>query len=204
MDVTLDLDTRYHESQKEKNQFQEKKTEASTSSSSHTQNYSSSTHKKKNFRVHERDKPHSSLLNNDHNFMCSKRGRRLKEVFCAYCGGKHSLEAHVKRPQNQLTQPVVIDTPKGEELILGFDFLNHFNPSIDWRQGPITFNSDHKDYHDPFSSLINEFSSTNTFEALVGDSRIPSSPTSVHIPSPNSHQSLLSSRDEVFKEMKDV
>ncbi|MBW0570890.1 hypothetical protein O181_110605 [Austropuccinia psidii MF-1] len=32
---------------------------------------------------------------------------------------------------------LVIDTPKGEDLILGFDFLNHFNPSIDWRQGLI-------------------------------------------------------------------
>ncbi|MBW0519055.1 hypothetical protein O181_058770, partial [Austropuccinia psidii MF-1] len=29
---------------------------------------------------------------------------------------------------------LVIDTPKGEDLILGFDFLNHSNPSIDWRQ----------------------------------------------------------------------
>ncbi|MBW0558092.1 hypothetical protein O181_097807, partial [Austropuccinia psidii MF-1] len=40
---------------------------------------------------------------------------------------------------------LVIDTPKGEELILGFDFLNHFNPSIDWRQGLITFNADNTD-----------------------------------------------------------
>ncbi|MBW0497568.1 hypothetical protein O181_037283 [Austropuccinia psidii MF-1] len=30
-----------------------------------------------------------------------------------------------------------IDTPKGEDLILVFDFLNHFNPSNDWRQGLI-------------------------------------------------------------------
>ncbi|MBW0480818.1 hypothetical protein O181_020533 [Austropuccinia psidii MF-1] len=44
---------------------------------------------------------------------------------------------------------LVIDTPKGEDLILGFDFLNHFNPSIDWRQGLITFNADQKDYSDP-------------------------------------------------------
>ncbi|MBW0517209.1 hypothetical protein O181_056924 [Austropuccinia psidii MF-1] len=29
---------------------------------------------------------------------------------------------------------LVIDTPKGEDLILGFDFFNHINPSIDWRQ----------------------------------------------------------------------
>ncbi|MBW0472553.1 hypothetical protein O181_012268 [Austropuccinia psidii MF-1] len=39
--------------------------------------------------------------------------------------------------------------------------------------------------------------------ALVGDSRTPSLPSSVHIPSINSHQSLLSFRDEVFKEIQD-
>ncbi|MBW0485910.1 hypothetical protein O181_025625 [Austropuccinia psidii MF-1] len=99
---------------------------------------------------------------------------------------------------------LVIDTPKGEDLILGFDFLNHFNPYIDWRQGLITFNADHKDYHDPSKSFSNDFSSAKSCAALVGDSRTPSFPSSVHIPSLNSHQSLLSSRDEVFKEIQDV
>ncbi|MBW0559125.1 hypothetical protein O181_098840 [Austropuccinia psidii MF-1] len=95
---------------------------------------------------------------------------------------------------------LVIDTPKGEDLILGFDFLNHFNPSIDWRQGLITFNSDHKDYYDPSKSFSNDFSSAKSCAALVGDSRTRSFPSSVHIPSLNSHQSLLLCRDEVFKE----
>ncbi|MBW0474663.1 hypothetical protein O181_014378 [Austropuccinia psidii MF-1] len=36
------------------------------------------------------------------------------------------------------------------------------------------------------------------------DTRTPPFPSSVHIPCPNSHQSLLSSRDEVFKEIKDA
>ncbi|MBW0572349.1 hypothetical protein O181_112064 [Austropuccinia psidii MF-1] len=99
---------------------------------------------------------------------------------------------------------LVIDTPKGENLILGFDFLHHFNPSIDWRQGLITFNSDHKDYYDPSKSFSNDLSSANSCAALVGDSRTPSFPSSVHIPSLNSHHSLLSSRDEVFKEIQDV
>ncbi|MBW0474276.1 hypothetical protein O181_013991 [Austropuccinia psidii MF-1] len=98
---------------------------------------------------------------------------------------------------------LVIDTPKGEDLILGSDFLNHFNPSINWRQGLITFNADHKDYYDPSKSFSNDFSSKKG-AALVGDSRTPSFPSSVHIPSLNSHQSLLSSRDEVFKEIQDV
>ncbi|MBW0460514.1 hypothetical protein O181_000229 [Austropuccinia psidii MF-1] len=82
---------------------------------------------------------------------------------------------------------LVIDTPKGEDLILGFDFLNHFNSSIDWRQGLITFNADHKDYCDPSKSFSNYFSSSKSCAALVGDSRTPSLPSSVHIPSLNSH-----------------
>ncbi|MBW0497448.1 hypothetical protein O181_037163 [Austropuccinia psidii MF-1] len=99
---------------------------------------------------------------------------------------------------------LVNDTPKGEDLILGFDFLEHFNPSIDWKQGLITFNADQKDYYDPPNPFNNDFSSAKSFAALVGDSRTPSIPSSVHIPSLNSHHSLLSCRDEVFKEIQDV
>ncbi|MBW0470852.1 hypothetical protein O181_010567 [Austropuccinia psidii MF-1] len=98
---------------------------------------------------------------------------------------------------------LVVDTLKGEDLILGFDFLNYFNPSIDWSQGLITFNADHKDYYDPSSSFSNDFSSSKSCAALVGNPRTPSFPSSVHIPSLNSHQSLLSSRDEVFKHVQD-
>ncbi|MBW0593503.1 hypothetical protein O181_133218 [Austropuccinia psidii MF-1] len=104
MDVTLELDTRYHERQKEKNHYQEKKLEAPRSSTSHPQNSSSSSHKKKkNFQ--KRDKPHSSLLNKDFKLMNSEKERRIKEGLCTYCGGKHSLESCIKRPQNKLTQP---------------------------------------------------------------------------------------------------
>ncbi|MBW0515644.1 hypothetical protein O181_055359 [Austropuccinia psidii MF-1] len=99
---------------------------------------------------------------------------------------------------------LVSDTPKGEDLTLGFDFLNHFNKSIDWRQGLITFNADHKDYHDPSMSFSNDFSPEKSCAALVGDSRTPLIPSSVHISFLNSHKSLLSSRDEVFKEIQDV
>ncbi|MBW0509317.1 hypothetical protein O181_049032 [Austropuccinia psidii MF-1] len=104
MDVTLELDTRYHERQKEKSHYQEKKPEASKLNSSHPQNSSSSSHKKKkNFQ--KRDKPHSSLLNKDFKLMSSEKERRIKEGLCTYCGGKHSLESCFKRPQNKLTQP---------------------------------------------------------------------------------------------------
>ncbi|MBW0593778.1 hypothetical protein O181_133493 [Austropuccinia psidii MF-1] len=97
---------------------------------------------------------------------------------------------------------LVIDTPKGEDLILGFDFLNHFNPSIDWRQGLITFNSDHKDYPDPSNSFRNDLSSAKSCAALVGDSRTPSFPSSGHIPSINSFQSLSLSEMKSSKRFK--
>ncbi|MBW0558291.1 hypothetical protein O181_098006 [Austropuccinia psidii MF-1] len=98
---------------------------------------------------------------------------------------------------------LVIDTPKGEDLILRFEFLNHFNPSIDWMQELITFNSDNKDYYDPSKYFSNDLSSDKSCAVLVGDSRIPSFPSSVHIPSLNSHMSLLAFGDEVFKEIQD-
>ncbi|MBW0460792.1 hypothetical protein O181_000507 [Austropuccinia psidii MF-1] len=98
---------------------------------------------------------------------------------------------------------LVIDTPKLEDLMLSFEFLNPFNPSIDWRQGLITFNANHKSeyYSSKYSSKY--FSSAKSCESLVGDSRTPSSPSSVHINSFNYPQSLLSSRDEVLKEIQD-
>ncbi|MBW0477207.1 hypothetical protein O181_016922 [Austropuccinia psidii MF-1] len=105
MDVTLELDTRYHERQKEKNHHKEKKTKSSKSSSCHTQHSSSSSHNKKNFRVQKRDNPHSSLLNRDHRLMGSGKERRIKEGLCSYCGAKHSLYSCFKMPEHQFTQP---------------------------------------------------------------------------------------------------
>ncbi|MBW0466566.1 hypothetical protein O181_006281 [Austropuccinia psidii MF-1] len=102
MDVTLELDTRYHERQKEKIHHKEKKPEVSMSISSHPQNSSSSSHKKKKFQ--KRNKPHSSLLNKDFKLMNSEKERRIKEGLCTYCGGKNSLESCFKRPQNKLMQ----------------------------------------------------------------------------------------------------
>ncbi|MBW0541969.1 hypothetical protein O181_081684, partial [Austropuccinia psidii MF-1] len=104
MDVNLELDTRYHDMQKEKNHYQENKPEGPRTSTSHPQNSSSSTHrKKKNFQ--KRDKPHFPWLNKDFKLLNSEKERRIKEGLCTYCGGKHSLESCIKRPQNKLTQP---------------------------------------------------------------------------------------------------
>ncbi|MBW0483946.1 hypothetical protein O181_023661 [Austropuccinia psidii MF-1] len=68
----------------------------------------------------------------------------------------------------------------------------------------ITFNSDYKDSSNSSIPLSNDFSSAKKCSDLVGYSITPAFKTSVHIPSPNSHYSLLSSRDEVLIEIKDV
>ncbi|MBW0540089.1 hypothetical protein O181_079804 [Austropuccinia psidii MF-1] len=60
------------------------------------------------------------------------------------------------------------------------------------------------DSSNSYITLSNDLFSSNICAALVGDSRTPAFPASFHIPSPDSHQSLLSSRDEVFKRKKDV
>ncbi|MBW0476979.1 hypothetical protein O181_016694 [Austropuccinia psidii MF-1] len=99
MDVSLELDTRYHERQKEK------KPEASNSNSSNHHNSSSSSNKKKNFHSQTREKPHSSLLNKDFKLKGSEKERRIKEGLFTYCGGKHIIKYCFKRPQTQLTQP---------------------------------------------------------------------------------------------------
>ncbi|MBW0504835.1 hypothetical protein O181_044550 [Austropuccinia psidii MF-1] len=99
---------------------------------------------------------------------------------------------------------LVIDTRKGEDLILGFDFLTYFKPYIDWRQGHITFNADHKDYYAPFKSFSNSLLSAESYSDLVGDSRTQSFPSSFHIISLNFHQSFLASRYDVLKGIQHV
>ncbi|MBW0574171.1 hypothetical protein O181_113886 [Austropuccinia psidii MF-1] len=85
MDITLELDTRYHERQKEKGSHQEKKPPISGSNSSKPPQSSSSKkpyHKKnkkgKNFQV-SKDKPHAALLNKDNKLIGSEKERRIKE-----------------------------------------------------------------------------------------------------------------------------
>ncbi|MBW0518970.1 hypothetical protein O181_058685 [Austropuccinia psidii MF-1] len=107
MDITLKLDTRYHEKQKEKDGNQEKRFPATRFNPSRPpQNLSSKRpYQKKNnmgdkFQV-SRDKPHSALLNRDKKLIGSEKERRIKEGLCTYCGGKHPIEKCFKRPQNK-------------------------------------------------------------------------------------------------------
>ncbi|MBW0509061.1 hypothetical protein O181_048776 [Austropuccinia psidii MF-1] len=107
MDITLELDTRYHERKKEKGSHQENKLPVTGSNSSRPPQDSSSKrpHHKKNKKGKQfqasKEKPHSSLINKENKFIGSEKGRRVKEGLCTYCGGKHPIEKCFKRPQNK-------------------------------------------------------------------------------------------------------
>ncbi|MBW0545948.1 hypothetical protein O181_085663 [Austropuccinia psidii MF-1] len=107
VDVTLELDTRYHEKQKEKNGNQEKKPPATGSNQPRPPQNSSSKrpHQKKNKKCKQfqssKDKSHAALLNKDNKLIGSEKERRIQEGLCTYCGGKHPIENCFKRPQNK-------------------------------------------------------------------------------------------------------
>ncbi|MBW0574371.1 hypothetical protein O181_114086 [Austropuccinia psidii MF-1] len=107
MDVTLELDTRCHERQKEKGGNQEKKPPATESNQSRPLQNSSSKrpHQKKNKKGKQfqssKDKPLAALLNKDNKLILSEKERSIKEGLCTYSGGKHPIEKCFKRPQNK-------------------------------------------------------------------------------------------------------
>ncbi|MBW0497725.1 hypothetical protein O181_037440 [Austropuccinia psidii MF-1] len=97
-----------------------------------------------------------------------------------------------------------MDSPKGEDLILGYDFLYHFGPIIDWKKGLITYYSSIKDSSAIKSSASKALATAVNSVALVGEAKIPSLPSSVYIASIMPSKSLFKSRDEVFKEINNV
>ncbi|MBW0563174.1 hypothetical protein O181_102889 [Austropuccinia psidii MF-1] len=105
MEITLELDTSYHERQKEKGSHEEKKPPVTGSNSSRPPQDSSSKrpHHKKNTKGKQlkvsKDKPHSVLLNRDNKLIGSEKERSIKEGLCTYCGAKHPIEKCFKRPQ---------------------------------------------------------------------------------------------------------
>ncbi|MBW0493937.1 hypothetical protein O181_033652 [Austropuccinia psidii MF-1] len=101
------------------------------------------------------------------------------------------------------SSPIIPNSPKGEDLILGYDFLYHFNIIIDWKNGFITYYSSNKDSSGIKYSGSNALATAVNSAALVGELKTPSLPSSVHIPFIMPSQSLLKLRDEVFKEVKD-
>ncbi|MBW0518643.1 hypothetical protein O181_058358 [Austropuccinia psidii MF-1] len=97
MDITLELNNRYHERKKEKGSHEEKTPAVTGSSSSRLiqDSYSKMPHHKKNkkgkqFQV-SKDKPHSALLNMDNKFISSQKKMRIKGGLFTYCGGKHPI-----------------------------------------------------------------------------------------------------------------
>ncbi|MBW0530643.1 hypothetical protein O181_070358 [Austropuccinia psidii MF-1] len=99
---------------------------------------------------------------------------------------------------------IIQNSPNVGHLILGYDFLYHFNPIIDCKDIFITYDSSHKDSSGINSSTCNGFATAVNSVSLVGELKTPSLPSSVHIPSIMPSQSLLPSRYAVFKEIKDV
>ncbi|MBW0501643.1 hypothetical protein O181_041358 [Austropuccinia psidii MF-1] len=97
-----------------------------------------------------------------------------------------------------------IDSPKGEDLILGYDFLYHINPIIDWKNALITYDSSHKNSSGIKSAASNSLATAVNILALVGKLKTPFLSFSVHIPSIMPSQSLIKSRDEVIKEINVV
>ncbi|MBW0563268.1 hypothetical protein O181_102983 [Austropuccinia psidii MF-1] len=71
----------------------------------------------------------------------------------------------------------IIDSPKGEDLILGYDFLYHFNPIIYWKNGLITYDSSHKDSSGILPSASSDFATAVNSVALVGELKTPSFPS---------------------------
>ena len=111
MDVTLDLDVRHHERQKEKRSHTGSTNPSSThqSSTSHssTPNTSSKSKKKKsksNPLSNPSNSTHSSKptlkLNSAGKVRREEKERREKLGLCQYCGGSHKLQDFQKRPNH--------------------------------------------------------------------------------------------------------
>ncbi|MBW0488217.1 hypothetical protein O181_027932 [Austropuccinia psidii MF-1] len=107
MYVSLELETRYHERQKEKGGNQKKKPPFNGYNPSRPpqNSFPKRPHQKKNKKGKQfhssKDKPHAALLNKGNKLISSKKERRIKEGLCTYCGGKHPMEKCFKRPQNK-------------------------------------------------------------------------------------------------------
>ncbi|MBW0481272.1 hypothetical protein O181_020987 [Austropuccinia psidii MF-1] len=93
---------------------------------------------------------------------------------------------------------------QGRRPDIGLLFPLAFYTIIDWINVLITYYSSHKDSSGIKSSASNSLATAVNTVALVGELKTPSLPYSFHIPSIMPSQSLIQSRDEVFKAMKDV
>ncbi|MBW0484421.1 hypothetical protein O181_024136 [Austropuccinia psidii MF-1] len=92
----------------------------------------------------------------------------------------------------------IIDSPKGEDLILGYDFLYHFNPIIDWKHGLITYDSSHKDSSGIKSSTSNDSDTSVNSVALWDEQEEPEEVKTVFKVVPPAYHQYL----DVFSKVK--
>ncbi|MBW0561766.1 hypothetical protein O181_101481 [Austropuccinia psidii MF-1] len=71
----------------------------------------------------------------------------------------------------------IIDSPKGEDMILGYDFLYHFNPIINWKNGLMTYDYSKKGSSGIKSSASNALATSVNCVALVGELKTPPLPS---------------------------
>ncbi|MBW0549568.1 hypothetical protein O181_089283 [Austropuccinia psidii MF-1] len=97
MEITLELDKKYHERQKESGSHQKKKPPVPGYNSFRNPHNSSSkkpNHKKskkgKNVQ-NSKDRPHASLINKDNKLIVSEKDRRIKEALFIDCGGNNPI-----------------------------------------------------------------------------------------------------------------
>ncbi|MBW0569635.1 hypothetical protein O181_109350 [Austropuccinia psidii MF-1] len=107
MDITLELDTRYHDRQKKNSGNKEKKPSVTGSdvSRSPQDSYSKRPHHKNNkkgkqFQI-SKDKPHAAFVNEGNKLIGSENARRVKAGLCTYCGGNNPIEKCLKIPQKE-------------------------------------------------------------------------------------------------------
>ncbi|MBW0525731.1 hypothetical protein O181_065446 [Austropuccinia psidii MF-1] len=98
----------------------------------------------------------------------------------------------------------IIDSPKGGDLIFGNNLLYHFSPVTHWKNGQIVHDPSKKDSNGLTPYFGNASATSVNIFALVGELKTPPLPSSNHILPIIPSQSLLQSRDEVFKKMNDV
>ncbi|MBW0467346.1 hypothetical protein O181_007061 [Austropuccinia psidii MF-1] len=66
-----------------------------------------------------------------------------------------------------------MESPNGEDLILGYDFLYPFNPLMDWKNLFITYDSSYKDYSGIDLSTSNDFATAFNSVSLVKSEKFP-------------------------------